>query len=81
MTTTLADIFAEEDAAASAAFRATQTPGTPEYLREQARLAADRARRDAEPVAEIPDPDEDDEDDEDESEEGDDEENDEGEDA
>ena len=41
---TLADAFAEEDAKATQAFQATQTPGTPEYAREQARLAAERDR-------------------------------------
>jgi hypothetical protein len=54
---TLADAFAEEDAKATQAFQATQTPGTPEYAREQARLAAERDRRAAEPDADLSDTD------------------------
>ena len=50
---TLADAFAEEDAKATQAFQATQTPGTPEYAREQVRLAAERDRRAAEPDADL----------------------------
>ena len=50
---TLADAFAEEDAKATQAFQATQTPGTPEYAREQARLAAERDRRAAEPDVDL----------------------------
>lgn len=68
----LADLYAEEDAAAAAAYRLSQTVGTPEYVREQARLAADRARRANEPVIELPPEseteDEDEEDSEDDSE-------------
>lgn len=50
---TLADAFAEDEAKATQAFQATQTPGTLEYAREQARLAAERDRRAAEPAVDL----------------------------